>query len=359
MEKQDKRCKTCDTVICNPIRNQFFCKIECKPSFRRSKPTVELNCNYCGNVFETNRKRVTCCSKECRRLYNQDVYRIRHSEGKPSIICKVCNMPFRSLMGHLSKKHNITSQEYKKLYPGEIVIADDIKEMFSNNMKGEKNPGYQHGGTMSPWSNKNKYFSAEQIEASKQKAMANIINGTMLEYYTNKGHSMEEAIKLRSDRQRTFTLAKCIVKHGEEEGKKVHRARQEKWAKSYKKSNFSKISQELFWGIIAQAGMKESYFFATNNKGEKSTDSINYETVLTLNDGVIRPDFVCVDKKCIIEFDGDYWHSEARGNQNRDAERDKKATDSGYNVLRIKERDYRKDKKFEIQKCISFLNGNF
>jgi hypothetical protein len=59
----------------------------------------------------------------------------------------------------------------------------------------------------------------------------------------------EEAKKALSERQTTFTLAKCILKYGEETGKQRWSDRQAKWMKNFPKSNFSKISQTLFWSI--------------------------------------------------------------------------------------------------------------
>ena len=54
-------------------------------------------------------------------------------------------------------------------------------------------------------------------------------NNTSIEYYLKKGYSEEESKKLLSERQSTFSLEKCISKHGKDEGTKIFNQRQEKW----------------------------------------------------------------------------------------------------------------------------------
>lgn len=63
------------------------------------------------------------------------------------------------------------------------------------------------------------------------------VSPTQLNYWINKlGCTYEEAKKLHSDRQSTFTLEKCIEKYGKEEGTKKFNNRQRKWLKSRKEA---------------------------------------------------------------------------------------------------------------------------
>lgn len=57
---------------------------------------------------------------------------------------------------------------------------------------------------------------------------------TKIEYWLEKGFSEEEAKQKLKERQITFTLKKCIEKHGEIEGKKVWQNRQDKWQDTLK-----------------------------------------------------------------------------------------------------------------------------
>lgn len=67
----------------------------------------------------------------------------------------------------------------------------------------------------------------QKYESKIQKHKEN--SNTSLKYYTSRGYTLEEAKIALSERQSTFSLAKCIEKHGEVEGKKVWQARQDKW----------------------------------------------------------------------------------------------------------------------------------
>ena len=56
-----------------------------------------------------------------------------------------------------------------------------------------------------------------------------------VEYWQDKGFSLEESKKIISERQESFSLKTCIEKYGKEKGLEVWRARQELWQNSLKK----------------------------------------------------------------------------------------------------------------------------
>jgi len=72
--------------------------------------------------------------------------------------------------------------------------------------------------------NANAYYSSTTKDERAYK------NVTCKEYWMSR-HNMteEEAIRKISERQSTFSLEKCIEKHGEVEGTKIWQARQDKW----------------------------------------------------------------------------------------------------------------------------------
>lgn len=105
-----------------------------------------------------------------------------------------------------------------------------------------------------------------------------------IEFYLSRGYSKKEAKSLLSERQRTFSLAKCIEKYGKEEGYRRWKARQEKWQNTLKskspeeirrindlkfkgilKNNrYSRISQELFNELYDKIKSKyKKIYFAT------------------------------------------------------------------------------------------------
>jgi hypothetical protein len=73
--------------------------------------------------------------------------------------------------------------------------------------------------------------------------------------------------------------------------------------KSFKKCNFSKISQELFHSIPKE--LFNDVYFATYEREDK-VDYINKEYVLPVGETFVRPDFIDLVTNKIIEFDGDY-----------------------------------------------------
>lgn len=176
------------------------------------------------------------------------------------------------------------------------------------------------------------------------------------EYWCNIGYSEKEAEEKVSKIQSTFSLDKCVEKYGKEKGHKIWLKRQQQWQKNYKKSNFSKVSQDLFWCIADKLDTLENIFFAQLSK-EKTKDltGINNEYKLVL-DRIIRPDFIDTNKKKIIEFDGVYWHGEkGRGNKKREEERENILCEHGYKVLRVCEKDYKKNKEDVVDRCLNFL----
>lgn len=62
-----------------------------------------------------------------------------------------------------------------------------------------------------------------------------------IEYWIKQGYSKNEAKEKLKERQSTFSLEKCIQKHGEIDGKEIWKQRQEKWQNTLK----SKTPEEI------------------------------------------------------------------------------------------------------------------
>lgn len=326
----------------------------------------EVICGICGETFRTNSGVKKYCGKECKvasvnELQNKRYYeKLTNIDRKEDSVvpCLICGKKFTSIVSHLNRTHGINSEQYREQFDGANVISNEFSEELSVKVKGDKNPAYQHGGKFSPWSPKSEYHSDEVKKEARKKAIENHTKDkrmVSLEYYTSRGMSLEEATIARSERQRTFTLDKCIEKHGDEEGRRIHTERQNKWHKSFKKTNYSKISQKLFWEIYGKCSHvfnSDDIYFATFDAGVEC--DTNKEYALKLSDKSIKPDFLVLSKKKIIEFDGDYWHGK-RGNIQREAERDKSIMDDGYEILHVKEMDFVANNELVVQQCLEFL----
>lgn len=187
---------------------------------------------------------------------------------------------------------------------------------------------------------------------------------TNIEYYLEQGYELDEAYIKLKERQTTFTLEKCIKKHGIEKGTSLYNKRQEKWMKKLyenfqingdgrsKQSKFAlNIINEICNILNIDIPKREKYYY----------DKI-YNRAYAY-------DFVFNNK--IIEFNGDYWHCNPKifssdyfnsvkqktAQEIWDYDKRKKECAEEYNnsLLIIWEYDYNNNKEETIKKCIDFL----
>ena len=311
------------------------------------------------------------------------------TDNKDTVTCRICGEQCKRIYGkHLKFKHeNMTTYEYKKLYPGAPIMTisdkekttinsgkhmkdEKYKKMFSEMFKGDKNPNHKSRTTeeerksRSPFSKKFKKYNdidniEELISNFVKLAIKDRISDTTLQYYINKGHSIEESEKLLKERQTTFSLEKCIEKYGYDDGYKKWIDRQEKWLNNYQKVNYSKISQEMFISIykeLLNVGFYDKTYFAKLDKNNNIHENKNnYEYRLKLNNSYILPDFFIPSLNLILEFDGTYYHRDTTENKEREKRRDENIVNSGYKVLHISEKEYNDNKELTILKIVNFI----
>lgn len=359
-------------------------------------------CLCCKKEFETTGATTKFCSTTCRK--NFKLHKLFPDEAH--VKCKICGLEANSLINHIISFHKLTVEEYCTTFKctRHQLITDALHVKLSNSIKKaakEGKCGWQVGaanpsqtteckaGRRSPWSKNFKGYAAltpdeisKKIKALYTKSFvsmnANNNNHLRLDYYISRGYSEEEAGRLLHDRQRTFTLDKCIKKYGQELGKKVFADRQEKWQNTLKSKSaeeidrinraktkcsrflrsYSKISQKLFNQLYEK--IKHSFtnvYFATLIK-DTPTAYNNYEYEVLTEDNYHKYylDFYIEDNNKIIEFDGDYWHGEKRGNLLRDNLREAHLKRLGYtNIFHVKERDYNTNPDKVINDCLEFI----
>ena len=208
-----------------------------------------------------------------------------------------------------------------------------------------------------------KYKNNEKFRNSIKKKRSNSI-----EYWINLGFSNEESKLKQSERQSTFTLEKCVERHGELVGKKVWKDRQIKWNSSLLnngnlKIGYSNISQILFDEICLKLDNDQIYY------GKK-----NKEFCLANGKNGFLYDFTDLLNKKIIEFNGDIYHGNPliynendKPNPFKDLtcnqlwQKDKikidLAKENGFDVLVIWESEYKKDKELIVKRCLNFLTN--
>lgn len=206
----------------------------------------ECKCSYCGKIHGDVAKQGYCSNKcylDSRKLNSitDDEFPVYNAirlgnrkfankvEGYDYMICKICGAKTGELGTHI-RMHNISIDTYKNTY--NLRTLKTQKQIDS--MKGDKNPGYNHGGRLSPFSEKYMYAETNDRLAVIKKAADNRGYTARLDYWLNKtDNDIDKSKELLFKRQQTFSLAKCIKKHGDIVGLKIWKARQEKWLSSY------------------------------------------------------------------------------------------------------------------------------
>jgi len=309
-------------------------------------------------------------------------------DNENTVTCRLCGEQCNRIYGkHLKFKHNMTTEDYKKLYSDAPIMAksdlkntsknsgkhmkqEKYKKIFSEMFSGDKNPNHmsktsvEERRSRSPFSKDFiKYKDVENIEEHisnfVKNALKDRICSTTLEYFLNQGLSEEEAKNKLKERQTTFSLEKCIEKYGQDLGRKRWMERQEKWIKNYKRINYSRISQELFINLflrLRESGFHEKVYFARLDENDLIHDTQrNFEYRLKLNKSFIVPDFFIPSLKLIIEFDGTYYHRNTPENKKREENRNLNIIESGYEVIHILESVYKNDKEKVINELVESI----
>lgn len=357
---------------------------------------MKKTCLFCGKEFEDHTKSKCCCHDHQLRYKNKLMY----PDGSDFVECKLCGLRGASLHHHIKKFHSMTAEEYCCQFNiDELELQSKTLRNHNSSMqklaykegrlqgwgKGEKNPSCRKEvkeGRKSIFSENYIGYDGLSKEEKQQKISSllktlaenkkkNNTNPLTIEYYIAKGYTKEKARELLRERQSTFTLQKCIEKYGEEKGREVFAERQKKWqttlnnkpieeierinkAKFFDGRGWSFISQKLFNAIVDNLnGEFNEVFYATNGKSKENNEFMVFDA--RTGDKFFL-DFYVKDNNKVIEFDGDYWHGEKRGNQKRDKDREDKLRSLGYtNILHVKERDYKNNPDKVIEECLQFI----
>jgi hypothetical protein len=220
-------------------------------------------------------------------------------------------------------------------------------------------------------------LAIETKDKNNKKGANNLINPDVkrylsercIEYWIIRGYSEEQAKIEVSNVQRTFSLDICQQKHGEEVGREIWEARQDKWQKTLN----SKPKEELLRINRLKVGSGSNI-----SKGElkllaeirNTLPEAEGQYVISENQVKMYQYDIRVGNK-LIEYNGDYWHMNplkyqahsyhGRMNKlaediwNTDFEKIVYAKNRNYTVLTIWEHDYKTNPEGVIKECIKFL----
>lgn len=173
------------------------------------------------------------------------------------------------------------------------------------------------------------------------------MDNSSLNYFQNKyGNKVGKKYYKENSKKHAITLEKMINKYGESLGEQKYNDWIYKITKILINNNtYSKISQELFWSIYNKLNDKSNINFSELNNEEEFFINKDWAKVIFV-------DFKKDNK--IIEFDGDYWHKSNK-QKKLDKKRDLFLKSKGYDILRIKEKEYKKNKEKILNECLQFL----
>ena len=162
--------------------------------------------------------------------------------------------------------YGVDSKLNRVIQLGYVKGVEYWKHRKSDIRKGEKNPAFNHGGKLSPWSkNFINYKNLNDAELEEQLAImyaknkdtkhANNSYCTTISYYTSRGFTEDEAKQKLSVRQTTFSKEICIAKYGEIDGLQVWQERQDKWQNTLNSKSPEEIDdinrRKIYWNFIS------------------------------------------------------------------------------------------------------------
>ena len=193
----------------------------------------------------------------------------------------------------------------------------------------------------------------------------NAVKSTNIEYYLNQGMSLEDAKQALHDRQSTFTLEKCIKRHGEIKGTEIYNNRQINWLKKVKQ-NFEN-NRQYNKQHNSQSNLQLEIFNIIKN----TIPNITNEYLII--DNKTNKKFyydICYNNK-LVEIQGDYWHANpkfydetfynkvlnktAKEIWTNDSYKKLVAKHNNMKIKYIWENDYKTNPEREINKIIKFL----
>ncbi len=336
------------------------------------------------------------CEKACHVAYQKQAKALKLANEEKilneqlnlhGLQCKLCSCrALSSLQEHIKQIHKMTPTKYyaeTSSTPADVYSAK-LRQDLSDKVTGDKNPAYQHGGRLSPFSTKFKnYATPEEAEIGRAAAFSKLSatqrdhGNTSLKFYLNLGMTEDEATQALSERQATFTLEKCIARHGEE-GKEIFADRQLRWQATLDAKpddEIERINNLKIWKSGGVSKQSISLFEKIDSENARWSAHGGEVMIKLIFDGITKRKMIDfkLDNK-IIEYFGTYWHADPRkysddaimiqkrnGPETAGSIREHDRLylsllkEAGFRVLVIWEHDFTTNPIETIQKCKDFL----
>ena len=320
----------------------------------------------CGKEFETQvklRKRCETCypyQDNTNKIVTESHLKFNETNINTWVECPICAFRAGDLGTHYRLRHSL-----ERGHGLPTKSKDNLDRML-----GKDNPGYQHGGKLSPWSDKSEKHSKDVRELAMAKANKGASDNSIRKpkYWVDKGYSEEEA-KGKVTWYQSRNLDWFIHYYGIEEGTIRWKAKTENWVATMD----AKSDEEK-----SEINVKKMWRGGTSSKAEHEL----YENIKVVVKNIestvpiITGNRTCaiVDMRLenkIIEYFGDYWHCNPQKYHldfyNKSAKKSaeeiwehnytryKLLVSQGYEILIIWEKDFKLNRDETIKKCITFL----
>ncbi len=179
----DSQCLICSVTYKNnrTLRTHVYKKHKIQytayvKQYNLEKPPINIICAYCGKPAEDVHYNAEFCGARCRQdafLERQAIERNKDKNPEDLRTCKICGLQGEQLTTHVIRKHHMTLEEYYRTFNCTFsdICNEKILGEYSERISGDKNPGYQHGGKYSIFSENNPNFDPvkKQIATDKMK----------------------------------------------------------------------------------------------------------------------------------------------------------------------------------------------
>lgn len=290
---------------------------------------------------------LVCFVKENRKIYTEET-------ANDWCECTICGFRGAELSLHIKNDHPEVADTYS---------GPKKAKSICDRVSGAGNPGYQHGGNLSPFSKKFVGGYDAEWHANHNKLQSERMKDSGAFARSSYG-SDEEYSKAQ-----TRDLEYFVTKYGEDEGAAKHKAKTEKWIKTMN----SKSEEEL--NLINSKKVRKSTCFYSKAEqelfGKLKEVYPELSDQLGLSNSEHRYVFDMVLGKKIIEYNGDFWHANPNKYDEtfvnpynnlsysqiheRDSNKLQVAKDNGYVVFIVWEESYMRNPTKVIDECLAFL----